>query len=118
MYRFEWYICEQDALQRNPKSYSAWFQRQWVIDRGLGDLPKEIALCDKLLELDERNFHCWNYRRHVCHLAGVSREDELAFSTRKIEQNFSNYSVRSSESESGSGSGSEFEFDKQSHQSR
>ncbi|TYZ61894.1 hypothetical protein PybrP1_006470 [[Pythium] brassicae (nom. inval.)] len=82
-----------DALQRNPKSYSAWFQRQWVIDRGLGDLQKEIGLCDKLLELDERNFHCWNYRRHVCKLAGVSREDALAFSTRKIEQNFSNYSA-------------------------
>lgn len=84
----------QDALQRNPKSYSAWFQRQWIIDRGLGDLQKEIGLCDKLLELDERNFHCWNYRRHVCQLAGATQADELAFSTLKIEQNFSNYSVR------------------------
>ncbi|KAE9317007.1 hypothetical protein PF008_g18860 [Phytophthora fragariae] len=82
-----------DALQRNPKSYSAWFQRQWVIDRGLGDLKKEIGLCDKLLDLDERNFHCWNYRRHVCKLAGVSDEDQLAFTTQKIEQNFSNYSA-------------------------
>lgn len=44
----------QDALQRNPKSYSAWFQRQWIIDRGLGDLKKEIGLCDKLLELGAR----------------------------------------------------------------
>ncbi|KAF1336809.1 Geranylgeranyl transferase type-2 subunit alpha, partial [Globisporangium splendens] len=74
-------------------SYSAWFQRQWIIDRGLGDLQKEIGLCNKLLELDERNFHCWNYRRHVCRLAGVSREDELAFATLKVEQNFSNYSA-------------------------
>lgn len=82
-----------EALQRNPKSYAAWYQRQWVIDKGLGDLAKEIGLCTKLLDLDERNFHCWNYRRHVCRLAGVSRDDELAFSTTKIEQNFSNYSA-------------------------
>ncbi|ETI54114.1 hypothetical protein F443_03032 [Phytophthora nicotianae P1569] len=82
-----------DALQRNPKSYSAWFQRQWIIDRGLGDLKLEIGLCDKLLNLDERNFHCWNYRRHVCKLAGISQEDQLAFTTQKIEQNFSNYSA-------------------------
>jgi geranylgeranyl transferase type-2 subunit alpha len=40
-----------DALQRNPKSYSAWFQRQWIVDRGLVDLHKEIGLCDKLLDL-------------------------------------------------------------------
>lgn len=44
---------------------------------------------------DERNFHCWNYRRHVCKLAGVSEEEQLTFTTAKIEQNFSNYSVRS-----------------------
>ncbi|POM58791.1 Geranylgeranyl transferase type-2 subunit alpha [Phytophthora palmivora] len=82
-----------DALQRNPKSYSAWFQRKWIIDRGLGDLKKEIGLCDKLLNLDERNFHCWNYRRYVGKLAGMSDEDQLGFTTQKIEQNFSNYSA-------------------------
>lgn len=82
-----------EALQRNPKSYSAWFQRKWIVDQGLGDLEKEIGLCDKLLDLDERNFHCWNHRRHVCGLAGMTREDQLAFTTQKIEQNFSNYSA-------------------------
>ncbi|TMW61269.1 hypothetical protein Poli38472_013732 [Pythium oligandrum] len=83
-----------EAIQRHPKSYSSWFQRQWIVDKGLcPDLKKEIALCNRLLDLDERNFHCWNYRRHVCQLAGVSREDELAFATLKIEQNFSNYSA-------------------------
>uniref|UniRef100_A0AAV1TCT5 Geranylgeranyl transferase type-2 subunit alpha n=1 Tax=Peronospora matthiolae TaxID=2874970 RepID=A0AAV1TCT5_9STRA len=82
-----------NALQRNPKSYSAWFQRKWIIDQGLGDLKREIGLCDKLLDLDERNFHCWNYRRYVCEMAGVSKTEQLAFTTKKIEQNFSNYSA-------------------------
>ncbi|DBA04898.1 TPA: hypothetical protein N0F65_006900 [Lagenidium giganteum] len=82
-----------DALQRNPKSYCAWFHRQWIVNRGVGDLHKEIALCNKLLELDERNFHCWNYRRHVSKRAGVTQEQEFEFSTVKIAQNFSNYSV-------------------------
>lgn len=83
-----------DALQRNPKSYAAWYQRQWIIDLGLGNLPKELSLCDKLLELDERNFHCWNYRRHICHLANISDKEQLEFSSVKVQQNFSNYSVR------------------------
>ncbi|KAL0585683.1 hypothetical protein ABG067_004607 [Albugo candida] len=83
-----------EALQRNPKSYAAWFHRQWVLDRNLVEnVQKEIHLCEKLLELDERNFHCWNYRRYVAKKIGMGREEELQFSTIKIEQNFSNYSA-------------------------
>nr|CCA16035.1 geranylgeranyl transferase type2 subunit alpha putat [Albugo laibachii Nc14] len=83
-----------EALQRNPKSYAAWFHRQWVLDKNLVEnVQKEILLCEKLLDLDERNFHCWNYRRYVAKKLGMGAEEELQFSTIKIEQNFSNYSA-------------------------
>ena len=37
--------------------------------------------------------HCWGYRRYVAQKSGVSNESEYAFSTKKIESNFSNYSA-------------------------
>jgi hypothetical protein len=56
------------ALRRNPKSYGAWQHRKWVLRTqgpARADLPRELALCAQLLALDERNFHCWGFRRHV-----------------------------------------------------
>ncbi|ETV89624.1 hypothetical protein H257_00832 [Aphanomyces astaci] len=81
-----------EALMKNPKSYSAWFQRQWIIDNGMADISKEVRLCDALLDKDERNFHCWNYRRYLSKLAGT-HDDLLELCDRKINQNFSNYSA-------------------------
>lgn len=80
---------------RNPKSYPSWYQRQWILHRYAShvDFNQELDLCNQLLELDERNFHCWNYRRYVARVADVSQEKELTFSMHKIEHNFSNYSV-------------------------
>ncbi|EQC32479.1 hypothetical protein SDRG_09806 [Saprolegnia diclina VS20] len=83
----------QEALMKNPKSYSAWFQREWLVKQGMADLPTELRLCDLLLNKDERNFHCWNYRRVVTRVAKTPLDDVLAFTMTKIEQNFSNYSA-------------------------
>jgi hypothetical protein len=98
------------CLQRNPKSYSAWYHRKWSLvyslthptDDGGGSssstinsstlkstqqiedkphteghlmdiktiLISELELCAQFLQLDERNFHCWNYRRFVVALLG------------------------------------------------
>ena len=69
-------------MKENPKSYTLWGHRQWIILEGLkiekfmteqqlqekakgGILNNEIKLCDKMLAADERNFHCWNYRSWV-----------------------------------------------------
>ena len=67
------------GIMRSPKSYTLWFHRQWIIEKGLKVeklmlsqqtekshiskiLDNELKLCDKMLGMDERNFHCWNYR--------------------------------------------------------
>ncbi|KAL3797696.1 hypothetical protein ACHAW5_004382 [Stephanodiscus triporus] len=78
------------CLQRNPKAYSAWHHRKWSLVHFLTNptlevdcstsfpetddarkiLRSELELCSQLLQLDERNFHCWNYRRFVVALLG------------------------------------------------
>jgi geranylgeranyl transferase type-2 subunit alpha len=58
----------QSSLQRNPKSYGAWYHRKWIVHFLKASpqiLQEEIQLTSQFLLLDERNFHCWNYRRYV-----------------------------------------------------
>ena len=83
----------QDAIVKNPKSYGAWYHRVWIIDRFVVDIDHEIKLCNKFLEADQRNFHCWNYRRHLIGVGHISLRSEFEFSTKKISENFSNYSA-------------------------
>ena len=98
----------ESMLMSHPKSYWVWLHRQWTCENH----PKinwknELALCTKALDLDNRNcsifpfplhfilltVHCWNYRRWVAAKAGASLQDEIAYTLKKIEQNFSNYSA-------------------------
>lgn len=92
IYESELHFLES-CLKVNPKSYGSWFHRGWVSAR----LPRpnwarELSLCDRCLSLDDRNFHCWDYRRMVVKMAGVSVGKELEFTDRLIGSNFSNYS--------------------------
>ena len=83
-----------DGIRKNPKSYGAWHHRVWVLAQRKVDLHRELDLCGLLLKQDARNFHCWNYRRHVASLLGREQETaELAFAAARIAENFSNYSA-------------------------
>jgi geranylgeranyl transferase type-2 subunit alpha len=58
----------QAALQRNPKAYGPWLHRKWIMQHfrpSSSILQQELGLTAQFLSLDERNFHCWNYRRFV-----------------------------------------------------
>ena len=86
----------EKSLRRNPKCYSAWHHRRWVL---LGRpllrhlLRPELALVDRLLDADARNFHAWAHRRAVAAEAGVAPEEAERAAMRRVEDNFSNYSA-------------------------
>eukprot|EP00605_Chrysophyceae_sp_TOSAG23-4_P001493 GSChrysophyteH1.ASY1.ANO1.1634.1 assembled CDS len=82
-----------DAILKNPKAYGAWWHRCWIIQRFCTDYEAELNLCSEFLNQDQRNFHCWNYRRFVVKQGNFAAQSEFAYSTKKIEQNFSNYSA-------------------------
>lgn len=82
-----------EAIRRNPKSYGAWHHRLWVVDHFEVDYKNELALCKEFLKADQRNFHCWNYRREVHKRSGQQSSVEIDYSVEKISENFSNYSA-------------------------
>jgi geranylgeranyl transferase type-2 subunit alpha len=68
----------QSALLSNPKAYAAWHHRKWCIvinknsdkpeedhPQSLSLLSSELALTAEFLKADERNFHCWSYRKFI-----------------------------------------------------
>ncbi|XP_076839779.1 geranylgeranyl transferase type-2 subunit alpha [Brachyhypopomus gauderio] len=86
-------LFTESCLKVNPKSYGSWHHRGWTSSRlPRADWQRELSLCDRCLSLDDRNFHCWDYRRFVVKVSGVPVSQELQFTDRLIGSNFSNYS--------------------------
>lgn len=81
------------SLHRPFHVDGAWHHRLWVADRFIVDFESELELCREFLRQDQRNFHCWNYRRAIHSRSDIPPEHEFQFSTDKIQENFSNYSA-------------------------
>lgn len=94
-------------LRNFPKCYWIWNHRSWLLATATKRLPAEtavklwqgeLALVGKMLALDSRNFHGWNYRREVVTaieaLGGQSMcEQEFDYTSKMIKTNLSNFSA-------------------------
>jgi geranylgeranyl transferase type-2 subunit alpha len=49
-------LLPQACLQENPKSYSTWHHRKWVVLKGLADLSKELKLVGRCVVC---SLMCW-----------------------------------------------------------
>jgi geranylgeranyl transferase type-2 subunit alpha len=97
-------------LKQFPKCYWIWNYRMWALDLASGELPREqalgtwrdeVGLVGLLLLRDERNFHGWDYRRHV--VANLDRlqgpvtpslvESEFENTTRMVRKALANFSA-------------------------
>ncbi|CAI4534721.1 BAL_1a_G0028950.mRNA.1.CDS.1 [Saccharomyces cerevisiae] len=89
-------------LKDYPKVYWIWNHRLWVLKHYPTSSPKvwqtELAVVNKLLEQDARNYHGWHYRRIVVgNIESITNKsldkEEFEYTTIKINNNISNYSA-------------------------
>ncbi|EMG46909.1 Geranylgeranyl transferase type-2 subunit alpha [Candida maltosa Xu316] len=95
-------------LKRFPKCYWIWNHRRWLlfelVSIGKVNWKYEFGIVSKLLELDQRNYHGWHYRRFVVSNMELECKDDLPkilkinldefnYTTQKIQKDFSNFSA-------------------------
>ena len=94
-------------IKQYPKCYWIWNHRSWLLSTATEHLPAktalqlwqgELALDGKMLAMDSRNFHAWDYRRKIVgeleRLGNKSMvEPEFEYTTKMIQSNLSNFSA-------------------------
>ncbi|KAN0070549.1 hypothetical protein V8E54_011418 [Elaphomyces granulatus] len=95
-------------LRSYPKCYWIWNYRLWLLGEASRLLPsstahgfwqEELALVNKMLSFDDRNFHGWGYRRLVVEKLEIlaptesMTQKELDYTTKMIRSQLSNFSA-------------------------
>lgn len=90
------------SLIANPKSYVAWHHRLYTLQTfgvTLDIITREYELVELCLESDNRNFHCWNYKRSLDKIVqnhfphNEISKMKLKIGCKFYDENFSNYSA-------------------------
>ncbi|KAJ2894426.1 Rab geranylgeranyltransferase [Coemansia aciculifera] len=90
-----------EIIMKNVKSYWMWNHRVWTLNSmPRADWKKELGLVAKLLALDARNFHGWDYRRFIVSNLKKASEGssgssggEFAYTTEQINRDCANHSA-------------------------
>ncbi|KAJ2866761.1 Rab geranylgeranyltransferase [Coemansia aciculifera] len=83
-----------EIIMKNVKSYWMWNHRVWTLNSmPQADWRRELALVAKLLSLDARNFHGWDYRRFVVSKLEDMDVAEFAYTTEQINKDCANHSA-------------------------
>ncbi|KAM9912988.1 hypothetical protein OXX69_002040 [Metschnikowia pulcherrima] len=74
-------LVAMEMMKRFPKCYWIWNHRRWCLETldetKNADWNRELAIVSKVLMMDSRNFHGWQYRRYVVsHLEQEARSKE------------------------------------------
>jgi len=94
-------------LKKHPKTYWIWNHRRWCLENlsssknssvnhAVSEIWRsELNVVETMLDRDPRNFHAWSYRRYVlkAHPVPENTREDLLYTQRKIENNFSNFSA-------------------------
>jgi protein farnesyltransferase/geranylgeranyltransferase type-1 subunit alpha len=51
----------EEFAEDNPKNYQIWYHRRSIVEK-MGHVEREIAFCNKIFEIDAKNYHCWAHR--------------------------------------------------------
>ncbi|KAF0976786.1 hypothetical protein FDP41_004081 [Naegleria fowleri] len=98
LYEGELQLTQTILSKHHIKSYATWHHRCWIMQKlDSGYWENDLKLTAQLLSYDNRNFHCWNYRRFILQLLDRKPSAELEYLYGMLDdvQNYSAWHNRS-----------------------